>query len=387
MVPAQPHKLFYGGSNPPPVTKIKQINHKIYLIKTKTMKYNDKDIYQAKIEDFNDGIIAISLVEYPAVEKDFVCFNAVKEPVKFSIENEEERLISGVIMLADTPIYRRNGDYEYYVQYSRETLKRMASKLLQDGTFKNIDIQHNGEYIKGLELVELFIKDEKKGVNPNYVSEVPDGSLMGTFHISDDALWEEVKNGNMLNGFSLEGLFTIEKMNNNKVQKNSIMNLIEKFLKKMVKFESIATDKGILLIQEGDEFAVGTEVYVEVEGEWVPAENGEYKLEDDRVVVVEEGKIAEIKEPEVEEPVVEEPEVVVEAEEEAPVEEVVVEPQPEERDDKQEQIDALKAEIAEMKAEIEGLKNSIAEIVQKPIVEPIVEEFENVKNNVSKGNK
>ena len=351
------------------------------------MKYNDKDIYQAKIEDFNDGIIAISLVEYPAVEKDFVCFNAVKEPVKFSIENEEERLISGVIMLADTPIYRRNGDYEYYVQYSRETLKRMASKLLQDGTFKNIDIQHNGEYIKGLELVELFIKDEKKGVNPNYVSEVPDGSLMGTFHISDDALWEEVKNGNMLNGFSLEGLFTIEKMNNNKVQKNSIMNLIEKFLKKMVKFESIATDKGILLIQEGDEFAVGTEVYVEVEGEWVPAENGEYKLEDDRVVVVEEGKIAEIKEPEVEEPVVEEPEVVVEAEEEAPVEEVVVEPQPEERDDKQEQIDALKAEIAEMKAEIEGLKNSIAEIVQKPIVEPIVEEFENVKNNVSKGNK
>lgn len=352
------------------------------------MKYNDKDIYQAKIEDFNDGIIAISLVEYPAVEKDFVCFNAEKEPVKFSIENEDERLISGVIMLADTPIYRRNGDYEYYVQYSRETLKRMASKLLQDGTFKNIDIQHNGEYIKGLELVELFIKDEKKGVNPNYVSEVPDGSLMGTFHISDDALWEEVKNGNMLNGFSLEGLFTIEKMNNNKVQKNSIMNLIEKFLKKMVKFESIATDKGILLIQEGDEFAVGTEVYVEVEGEWVSAENGEYKLEDDRVVVVEEGKIAEIKEPEVEEPVVEEePEVVVEAEEEAPVEEVVVEPQPEERDDKQEQIDALKAEIAEMKAEIEGLKNSIAEIVQKPIVEPIVEEFENVKNNVSKGNK
>lgn len=349
------------------------------------MKFNDKDIYEAKIEDFSDGIIAISLVEYPAVEKDFVCFNSVKEPVKFSIEDEDERLISGVIMLADSPIYRRNGDYEYYVQYSRETLKKMASKLLQDGSFKNIDIQHNGEYINGLELVELYIKDEKKGINPNYVSDIPDGSLMGTFHITDDALWDEVKNGNMLNGFSLEGLFTIEKMNNNKIKKNTTMSLIEKFLKKMVKFESIATDKGILLIQDGDEFAVGTDVYVEVEGEWVSAENGEYKLEDDRVVVVEEGKIAEIKEPEVEEPVVEEPEVVVEAEEESPVEEVVVEPQPEERDEKQEQIDALKAEIAELKSEIEALKAELAKIVVEPIVPPVTEEFERINEVNPKG--
>ena len=353
------------------------------------MKFNDKDLYEAKIDAFDDGIIAISLVEFPAVEKDFVCFNSDKEKMNFSIDSEEERLISGVIMLADSPIYRRNGDYEYYVTYSKETLKRMASKLLEDGTFKKIDIQHNGEYIKGLELMELYIKDEAKGINPNYVSDVPDGSLMGTFHITDDALWEEVKNGNYLNGFSLEGLFTIEKMNNNKPKNNTVMNIIEKLMKKLVKFSEISTDKGILLIQDGEEFAVGTEVYIEVEGEWVSAEDGEYKLEDGKVVSILEGKIAEIKDPEeIEEPAEEKPAEEVEAaEEEIVVEEEPVEPTPEERDDKQEQIDALKAEIAGLREEIEGLKNSLAEIVQQPVVEPIVEEFHKQTEVNTKGNK
>lgn len=352
------------------------------------MKFNDKDIYEAKIEDITDGILAISLVEYPAVEKDFVAFNAEKEPIRFSIDSEEERIISGVIMLADSPIYRRNGDYEYYVSYSKETLKKMATKLLEDGTFKNIDIQHNGQYIKGLELIELYIKDEKKGLNPNYVTDVPDGSLMASFHISDDALWDEVKNGNYLNGFSLEGLFTIEKMNNQIKKKSSTMSLIEKFMKKLVKFSEIATDKGILLIQDGDEFAVGTEVFVEVEGEWVAAEDGEYKLEDGRTVSIAEGKIAEIKDPEaIEEPAPEVEEVVENEEVAEPAPEEEVEPTPEERDDKQEQIDALKAEIAGLREEIEALKNSLTQIVQQPVVEPIVEEFEKVNEVNVKGNK
>lgn len=357
------------------------------------MKFNDKDLYEAKIDAFDDGIIAISLVEFPAVEKDFVCFNSDKEKMNFSIDSEEERLISGVIMLADSPIYRRNGDYEYYVTYSKETLKRMASKLLEDGTFKNIDIQHNGEYIKGLELMELYIKDEKKGINPNYVTDVPDGSLMGTFHITDDALWEEVKNGNYLNGFSLEGLFTIEKMNNNKPKNNTVMNIIEKLMKKLVKFSEISTDKGVILIQDGEEFAVGTEVYIEVEGEWVSAEDGEYKLEDGRVVTIAEGKISDIKEVEepkdepADEPADEPQDEPKDEPKDEPVDEPKDEPTPEERDDKQEQIDALKAEITGLKEEIEGLKNSLAEIVQQPVVEPIVEEFQKQTEVNTKGNK
>lgn len=343
------------------------------------MLYNGLDIYQAKIENETDGIVAISLVEYPAVESDFVCFSTDKIQ-KYSIENEDEHLISGVIMLADTPIYRRDGDYEYYITYSKETIKLMASKMLADGTFKNIDIQHNGKFISGAELVELYIKDESKGINPSFVSDVPDGSLMGTFHISNDYLWNEVKNGNFLNGFSLEGFFQVQKMNNNKKTYN-IMNLIEKFMKKLMKFEEISTDKGVLLTVEGEELAIGVEVYVPVEGGWEPAADGEYKSDDETIIVVD-GKVSEIKEYEMDEPAIDKP-VEVQAEETVVVDEPVVD----ERDDKQEQIDALKGEIDALKGEIEGLKKVIADIVQKPVTEPIVEEFINATEPENKHNK
>lgn len=342
------------------------------------MLYEGLDIYEAKIENATDGIVAISLVEYPAVESNFVCFNQDREIQKFAIENEDKHLITGVIMLANSPIYRRDGDYEFYITYSPETIQLMASKMLNDGTFKLNDIQHNGKFIKGLSLVELYIKDEAKGINPSFLNNIPDGSLLATYHCDDDELWNEIKNGDMLNGFSLEGYFGVQKLNNQK-QKHNIMNIIEKFMKKLIKFSEINTDKGILLIQDGEAFEVGVEVYVEVDGEWVSAEDGEYRLDDDRVVVIADGKIAEIREKEVEEPVVEE-EVVVEAEDEVIVEEPV-EPQPDERDVYQEQIDALKAEIAELREEIEALRNSLAEIVKTPAAPPVVEEFSKVTEN------
>ena len=352
------------------------------------MNYNVLPVYEARINDENDGIYAISLVDYPAVEKDFVCFKKEEKMQKFSIDNEEERLITGVVMLADTPLYRIGpSGFEYYITFNKETIKQMAAKMLADGTFKRNDLQHDGQMIGGLELVELYIKDEAKGINPNFVS-VPDGSLMATYHVTDDSLWDEVKNGEILNGFSLEGYFdVVENENYNKINKNKTMKIIEKLMKSLVKFYEIKTDKGILLIQDGEEIAVGTDVYVEVEGEWIEAEAGEYALEDGNVIVVADGKIAEIKDPEaIEEPAVEEPVAEVEieaAEEEAPAEEVIVEPAPEERDDKQEQIDALKAEIAELKADIEGIRTALAEIVQQPVVEPIVEEFSKVKDQDS----
>ena len=264
------------------------------------MKFNDKDLYEAKIDEFNDGIIAISLVEYPAVEKNFVCFKANQKPVRYSIDNEEERLVTGVVMLADSPIYRRDGDYEYYLTYSKETIKKMAAKMLDEGTFKNNDVQHNGEFIKGMQLTELYIKDSAKGIVPSFIDDIPDGSLLASFYVYDDALWDEVKNGNYLNGFSLEGLFTVQKLNNNK-KRNTNMNILNKFMKRLVKLAEIVTDKGTLLIQEGDEIAVGTEVFIEQDGEWVAAADGEYAY-DEKTIIIEDGKISAIKEEEVEEP-------------------------------------------------------------------------------------
>lgn len=349
--------------------------------------YNGLPIFEAKVNEGDEtGVYCVSFVDNPATEVSWVAFDEDKQFHTYSIVDGDEHIVSGIIMVASKPIFRLDANGGgFYVVYSKETLKQMAEKMLKEGFTSSVNIQHNDDlYVDGVNLMEIYIIDKEKGVCPTYFSEVPDGSLVGTYKIHNDAVWEMVKNGDVLS-FSLEGLFDIEpvfEMNHKKI-KNNVMNILNKFMKKLVKFSEIATDKGTLLIQDGDEFAVGTEVFVEVDGEWVIAEDGEYRLENETVVVIADGKIAEIREKEVEEPVVEE-EVVVEAEDEVVVEEPV-EPQPEERDVYQEQIDELKNQIAELKGEVEALRQALNEFVQKPAVPPIEEEFERANEIDTKG--
>lgn len=257
------------------------------------MLYEGLDIYQAKVEDLVDGIFTISLVDYPAVERDFVCFKDEKKLVKFSIESEEKHNITGVVMLANSPIYRRNGDYEYWIEYSPETIEKMANKLLKDGFQNNVSIQHNGQLIGGISMQELYIKDSAKGIAPNFIEDIPDGSLMATFHIDDEELWDEIKNGDALNGFSLEGFFTVEKMNKQN-KKETIMNKIVKLVQSLMKFGSIETDKATLYWEGDGELETGLEVYIEnTEGLKEAASDGEYAIED-KIIVVEDGKISAI---------------------------------------------------------------------------------------------
>lgn len=426
------------------------------------MKYNGIDIYKALIQDETDGVYCISLVDYPAVEKNFVCFKTEnKEKVYFSIESEEKQNITGVVMVADTPIYRRNGDYEYYITYSKETIELMANKLLKDGLQNRFSIMHDGNLISGISMTELYIKDSTKGINPNFISDIPEGSLMATLHVEDADLWENIKTQDFLKGFSLEGLFTIEQMQNNKRNKNSTMSKLTKFIKSLMKFGEILTDKGKLYWEGDGELAVDVEVFVdgEEEDEKVVAGDGEYVV-DDKTIIVENGKVTEIQEKEQEEEIsvsasrqkfnrimeiyeesYEDKEAkiitairakgfdcwLVEAgdefavvecwvdetvdyihykfpitwENEEPIigepievksEYVPVNSEPKITEEEQEfktnsVIDELNSTIEEMRTEISTLRTELSEISSKPAAEPIVEEFETLKNSTSKTNK
>ena len=363
----------------------------------------DLPVWNAILKDEADGIIAISLVDMPAVMSNFVLFNKNDKYQKFEINNEEQHLITGVVMLADVPIYRRDGDYEYYLVFSKDTIKKMAEKMLKIGTQNNIDLQHNGKMIDGVNLVELFIKDSSKGITPNFISEdIPDGSLMATFHVVDEELWQ-ILHTDEINGFSIEGFFSYEMVqmrDNNKINKNNAMNKIKEAMSKiediiksaLMTFRSVSTDKGVLNWANDEDLAVDFEVYaLDENGEKVDVEDGDYVSEDGTIISVAGGKVIEIK---AKEDVVEEP---VEAEDEnsdeKPAEEPIVEPvekpiveepvvEPEEED--------LKAEIEALKAEIEALKERISALESAPASEPIVEEFNAVKRtneNLSKGAK
>ena len=319
-------------------------------------------IYEALINDDNDGITVISLVDDPAVECNFVAFSK-KEKVKLAIENESEHMVLGVVMRADYPIYRNDDGYEYYITYSPSTIKRMSEKMMSDTNYRNVSLQHDGHNIKGVELVQAFIKDTEKGINPVQFPDISDGSLFAQYHVTDENVWNQIKSGE-INGFSLEGWFGIEEVKNKIIQnktKNMFSKIKEALKKMLVEFGNVEVEEGITIYFDGDELAEGIEVADE-NGE--PVADGVYHY-DGKEVTVAEGKITEIKEVEKEETTREEK---VGLEDETVTEEVTVETV------SKEEFDALKAEFENIKAEIESIKAELS----KPVKETVVEEFSKI---------
>lgn len=348
--------------------------------------YNGLPLFSAEINaDDMSGVYCVSLVTDPATEMPFYAFS--KKMMKYSVVDDKEHIVTGVIMLCDTPILRvdENGD-GYYIVYSKETLKFMAEKMLKEGFTSSVNIEHDAmKYVDGVNLQEIYVIDREKGIAPEFFKDAPDGTLVGTYKIRNDEVWEMVLRGDVYS-FSLEGFFEIKPIeNNNIIKTENKMGKIAKFIKSLVKFGQVETDKAILYWEGEEEIAVGTEVFVGEE-EKTPAEDGEYVWEE-KTIVVKDGKVEEIREKEVEEKPEEEEKVEetieVEAEEETEV--IVDEPQPEERDVNAERIDALEGEVAALKELIAGLQAQITEILSKPAAEPIEETFDKVKDVEVKG--
>lgn len=343
---------------------------------------NKIPIYNAILSDENDGMVCISLVDCPAVEDNFVAFNK-QEEIKFSILNAEEKMILGVVMRADFPIYRYSENMgEYYIKYSKETIKEMTQKFLADNNQNKINLMHeSGKYQDGVQLVQIFIKDEEKGITPKGFEHIENGSLFAQYHIENNEIWEKIKDGTF-QGFSLEMYCTIEEDKNKFQKKNKNMTIekIKEALRSLlIECNNVMTDKGNLFY-EGDEIIVGSMIYSD-EDLTTPIEDGEY-VTDEKVITVVDGKVAEIKDKEIEEPEVEETVEEIEAEEEV-VEEPIDEPETVEESNSE--IEELKAEIEGLKAEIEGLKGTIESILEKvnaPMAEPVVEEFSKVNQGV-----
>lgn len=171
----------------------------------------DKKIFYIDInEDDNTGLDAISLVSTPAVEIDFLCFEK-DDSIEISFSaNEDKHIISGIALRADFPIYRRNGDYEYYVVFTKEIIRKIVNKYAKNGLFNSVNLQHNDHnFTNKAIMIESYIIDKERGICPIEFSDIEDGSWYVSFHIEDEMLWNEIKNGKELNAFSVQGLFNL----------------------------------------------------------------------------------------------------------------------------------------------------------------------------------
>ena len=170
------------------------------------MLYKNLPLYNLVIDDDDTlGVDKISLVTYPAVEENFLLFDETKRAdYSFSIQNEEKRIVSGIAMVADRPIYRETPDKKgYYVVFSKETIEKIAHRFAKNNYAFNISVGHKVD-VPDCYVVESFIINKERGICPKEFADVEDGSWYTSVKIDNQELWDEIKNGEGLNGFSVE---------------------------------------------------------------------------------------------------------------------------------------------------------------------------------------
>ena len=345
-------------------------------------------LYEALINDLEDGIFAVSLVSTPATESNWQCFS--KEEQMYSIENEEEHIITGVIMLANSPIFRRDDSgYEYNIVYSPETIKLMSEKMLKDMAHNQIDIEHNGCILPAgtVNLVEIYIKDSEKGISPNFLKDIPDGSLIGSYKIHDDVLWNMCKEGT-LHGFSLAGWFDVKEFKDKKKSKYSMIEKIKEKLKELL-VELSAEEEVSETVEETETPAETPAESTEetVEETETPAESTEESEEETETPAE---STEETTETEVQ-MAAETEEVPADDEttEEVPADDETKQEVPSEKEDNSE-LALIKADIVsmkndielakglyeQMKTDLESIKETLQNLVNAPVVPPVTEQFE-----------
>ena len=167
----------------------------------------DLDIIELIIDENNleDGIEAISLVESPAIEENFVALSRHK--VEFKSVDDEKRIVVGLALVPDKEIFRKSGDYAYKIMFSKETVKKASELYLKRLKNNNATIEHELA-VKGVSLIESWIVEDPNMDKTNlYKLDAPEGAWAVVMKIDNDEIWEDVKQGKYL-GFSIEGFFS-----------------------------------------------------------------------------------------------------------------------------------------------------------------------------------
>lgn len=306
-----------------------------------------------RVRPSTSDIYAVSLVEDEAVESGFVALSKQKQPVNFKIHNEEKRMLYGVALRADFPIYRCYGKDEFYLTFDANAIERLVNKFMSNYGQKSFTIDHM-EPAEGIVITESWlVKDtENDKSNALGLENVSEGSWIIGCKINNDEIWQSIKEGRW-HGFSIESWIDMEEIEEFKKINKKIKN---KMTVKKNKFDEMM-DQIKKIISDAVENADGqdTEVQQDVVDE---ATDAVEEVVDQK----EEQKPAE--------------EVVDAAEEEKPIEEVAnevidtVEQQTETEQDAaenlQQVVDQLQEEIDTLKAENEQLKKKNQKMSKKP---------------------
>ena len=194
--------------------------------------------------DENSGIEAISIVESPAIEENFIALKEQKE-FKFAEVDKEKRLLMGAILVPNKPIYRRDGEDEYYIYFTRDTVKKASELYLMRGNQNNATYEHF-EKIEGLTLVESWIvEDREKDKTALYGMDYPLGTWAGSFKVNNDDIWNNYVKTGKVKGFSIEGYFA-DKAERPKEKIKEDLSIELDAAKKLLKVKKLIVEKWLI---------------------------------------------------------------------------------------------------------------------------------------------
>lgn len=189
--------------------------------------FDGKPLLRLTIDGDEDGVNVISLVEYPAVERNFI---QLSKEVKLSLNDEKKELL-GVALIPDFPIYRRDEQGEYYITFNAESIRKIAIDFYRKLNVNMADVEHSHNMENGITYFQSLIVDKENGICPAAFKDLPNGTWIIGCKIDNINVWDAVKNGTV-KGFSIDGIFHAEdeeKHKRNQTEKETIDSLDELF--------------------------------------------------------------------------------------------------------------------------------------------------------------
>ena len=314
---------------------------------------------------YDSDVYAISLVEEPAIEETFVYLHAEK-PHQICLEKEDKHLIVGAVLIPDKPIYRNQGGEEFYIQFSKETIEKLAYEYLMNGRMYSTTTDHQ-DIADDVVVVESWIKASQNDKSLDYGMDLPIGTWLVAMKCNNEEVWQRVKDGE-LRGFSIESFVSLEEIKSQINMRKTNLEAVEINETFWDKLKAIIADA----LGKAEDAPEVEEAVATVEEEVTPIEE---------TPAEEEVEMAE------EAPIEEEP--VAEAEAEQIAEEVVeiVETTNTEEADKiaelEEIINKLEEEVNAKMDEIEALKKENQKLSKQPSAEPIKIEASKNENGYS----
>ena len=355
--------------------------------------------FEGKFKKNSKGVFAISLVNEPATEETFIAMSKDEVAVKLAKINEEQRILMGLVLQPNQMIYRNDGENEYQMFFSADTIKEYSHNFFKSGFQLNSKLEHDTT-IEGVTFVESWlVADPKIDKSATFGMEYPVGSWMVSMKVDNDDIWNNYIKTGELQGFSIDAMVELEevkefnfKTNIDMSENKSILTKLKELVLSVETVETVVEEvvevtmgsakSGDLDIQfEGETLEEGSSVFLMSDDEKVALADGDYTIdESEDVVSVKDGVVESItpkqeEEAPAEDVAVEEKELADEpTEEEAPAEDVPAESVS--MDQVAEMIDALRAELEGKLSEVIGmnaeLKKEVVTLSAQPVAKAIV---------------